>query len=250
MRAVINSLATSMRRIAEPTRIVPIDRCYHYRGFRYGGYGNNPYEDYVVGLANGRNLQILRSAFAEAILQSRPTCMGEALQIKLQSVALWDFPWSRSRPADNDQIRDPADNPDIVCHYCAQGILASHINRELRWLEAAFASIRKVGYAPESLGFIRCQELQGQHFSTYLVLDGNHRISALHAIGMRKLAAKIATGQRVRRIDANRWPRVVAGAYNLENALMVFDRYFSPLNEPLRPMHEAHLVLDESPLWL
>jgi hypothetical protein len=248
MKLSWKTLSAGLQRLAESTRCVPIDRCYHYRGFRYGGFGNNPYEDYVVGLAKGSSIDGLRNLFAASILACRPTKMAEAIEVNAGDAALWDFPWARRPPDGSQLILDPAENPDIVCQYCAKGVLASHINREIRWLERALSSIRSSGYTPSTRGYIRCQEFVHGELSSYLVLDGNHRIGALHACGTREVSVKVIR-TIVCRVDAKKWPRVIAGAYNVDQALAVFDRYFSLVNPPLRPMHQANLIVDEKPLW-
>jgi hypothetical protein len=249
MKPFGKKLSDVLQTLAESKRSIPIDRCYHYRGFRYGGFGNNPYEDYVVGLIKGSDTGVLRNSFAASILTCRPTNMAEAIQVNAGDAALWDFPWSRRPPDGSQVISDPAENPDIVCHYCAKGVLASHINREIRWLERALSSIRSNGYTPSTRGFIRCQEFVHGDLSSYLVLDGNHRVGALHACGDREVTVKVMRRMRVCRVTAKKWPRVIAGAYNVAQALAVFDRYFSHVNPPLRPMHQANLIVDEKPFW-
>jgi hypothetical protein len=37
----LRSFLRKARQAAALRRTVPVDRCYHYRGFRYGGFGNN-----------------------------------------------------------------------------------------------------------------------------------------------------------------------------------------------------------------
>lgn len=229
------------------TRTIPVDRCYHFRGFRYGGFGNNPYEDYVVGVARGEDLNVLRSSFADVLINRRPSTMDEALQLDLGGWPLWHYPWAPARP--RTAIDHPADNPDVVCHYCAAGVLASHINREFGWLERALSSIRAEGYRPSRFGYIRCLELRSGDQSSYIVLDGNHRISALHALGRRVVEVKVSRFRQVRREDVHRWPRVRDGSMSPENALKIFDRYFAATNPPLPRTEPARLIADETPLW-
>lgn len=231
------------------TRRVAIDRCYHYRGFRYGGFGNNPYEDYIVGLARGDSVSRLRRTFADIILHCCPKDMSEALQLELGSMPLWHYPWHRRQPQRSISTATPHENPDVVCHYCDAGILASHINREFRWLHAAYENIRTKGYRPHEFGHIRCLELAAEAESSYLVLDGNHRLSALHALGKAEVTVKLLPLRRVRRQDASTWPMVRNGTVDLKTALRVFDRYFATSNPPLRRLRQATLIVDEPPLW-
>ena len=249
MNRIFPRVSSAVLRLSEIARVVPVNSCYHYRGFRYGGYRNNPYEDYIVGLAHKENIESLRWRFAEIVLGCRPKSISDALQLELGEWPLWEFPWSRA-PGTRQSIADPKDNPDVMCHYCEKGVLASHINREFGWLEAAFESIRVTGYRPREYGFVRCVELLsvGKQ-SAFLVLDGNHRISALHALGAQSIEVKVARVQRVKRETVHRWPRVRDGSMSPSQALQVFDRYFRSDNPVLERMNRAELIADEVPLW-
>jgi len=246
LRAPLTAMAL---RMTERTRTVAIDRCYHYRAFRYGGHGNNLYEDYIRGLAAGQERDELRRHFAESILHCRPKTLGQALQIELGSWPLWEFPWMRKPASSVHYQSDPAAVADVVCQYSEQGVLTSHINREFKWLEAAYESIKAIGYQPQRFGYIRCVELRGEETSSFLVTDGNHRISALHAVGLRTVEVKTSTLERVCRKDVRRWRRVREGDMPEALALRVFDRYFAPENPPLPRLNPTTLVLDEPPAW-
>ncbi len=246
MSDVRHRLKSLLSRFILTRRRVPISRCYHYRGFRYGGFGGNLYEDYVIGLSKGRPLAELRSTFASALLSCRPRTLAEALGITLRVQSAWQFPWNIA--GEQLAVRDPRLNPDIVCHFCESGILASHINREFRWLESAFESIKTLGFRPTEFGYLKCLELKGEHDSSYLVLDGNHRISALHALGFTDVLVLVSP-LAVRRSDVSTWPQVLGGTYTVDEALLVFDRYFRATNPPLTEMNPVSLIIDEPPLW-
>lgn len=245
MRHLRSALWERIARRAE----VPIDRCYHYRAFRYGGFGSNPYEDYQVGLVRGQDVKVLRNAFADVILNCRPRTMGEAIGIDLPDWPAWRFPWKRNPRRTIKAIEIPENNPDVVCHHCDAGILASHINREFQWLEMSIQSIRERGYKPCSYGYIQCIELSNGHCSSFLVVDGNHRLAALHALGNRTAEIMIWPSP-VRREDVDRWPDVRNGVRPREQALRLFDRYFSETNRPLPTKNPARLIVDEHPMWL
>jgi hypothetical protein len=232
-----------------PVRQIPIDRCYHFRGFRYGGFGNNPYEDYIVGLSRQEERASLRWVFAQRMLSCRPNRLGLALQIDIVDWPLWAYPWRRRKGRTGWEVADPKDNPDIVTYFCAAGVLASHINREFGWLDNAWNRIRDQGYRPREFGHVTCLELVGDSASSYIVLDGNHRLSALHATGAVDVEARVSPLRRVRRSAASRWPRVRDGSMSLADALVVFDRYFLERNLPMLALNPARLLLDQAPLW-
>ena len=237
-----------MDRVAS-RRQVPLDRCYHYRGYRYGGFGNNPYEDFILGLAGGGQAEILRREFAWRVLNCRARSMGEALQIDIIDWPLWEYPWARRPASSRREFDEPRDNPDVMCHFSAPGVLASHINREFGWLEGAWRNISGQGYRPRQYGFVRCVELDAGEASSYLVVDGNHRLSALHALGETSLEVELLRFRKVRRDRAEAWPRVRDGSIGLGHALRVFDRYFAQRNPPLVARHPAALIADAAPLW-
>lgn len=242
IRSLVDQLAT--------VRAIQIDRCYHYRGFRYGGFGNNPYEDYIIGLSRGEELMVLRRRFAETILNCRPRGFAAALQIDIGPWPLWEFPWQRASERPIGDVESPNDNPDVVTHYCAKGVLVSQINREFGWLEGAWRSIRDTGYKPSQLGYIRCLELRWPgRPSHYIVLDGNHRLSALHAMGVHTVQVAIVWHRTIDRSQVGSWYRVRDRSLSELEALAIFDCYFRSANPPLREQNQAQLIIDETPLW-
>lgn len=236
--------------VSSTIRQVPISSCYHFRGYRYGGFGHNPYEDYICGLAAGENSAALRSHFAWLVLNCRARTMSEALQIDLPAQwPLWEYPWSRRPLRPVSRPLSARDNPDVMCHFSPEGVLASHINREFAWLEDAAASIGKHGYRPREYGYIRCFELSHGGGSHYVIEDGNHRISALHAQGQDRVDVQVLHLRRVRREYARRWRHVRGGNLSQDAALRIFDRYFQPSNPPPEVRHPARLLVDEPPAW-
>jgi hypothetical protein len=78
---------------------VPIDRCRHYNGYKYGSSAFNPYENYIVGLHRGVDRAVLRQRFEDFILHFRPRHFGELLQTQLSNVVpLWVYPWDANAP--------------------------------------------------------------------------------------------------------------------------------------------------------
>ena len=249
MKAALRALVGRAVDAIVSTRVVPIQHCYHYRAFRYGGFGRNPYEDYIVGLARGRDLPALRAEFAALVLAFRPGSLGAALQIDIPQWPMWEYPWAR-RPAESlYEIAEQANNPDVMCFSSPGGVLASQINREFGWLEGAWNTISTMGYQPRRFGHIRCIELAAPAQSSYLVLDGNHRLSALHAMGFTEVEVELVRLRRVRRRAVANWPRVRDGSLSVDMALRVFDRYFATQNPVLPNEAPAPLIADEPALW-
>ncbi len=240
---IIPALRRLYQRTTDRTRLVNVSSCYHYRAFRYGGFGNNPYEDFVLGLARDDDPRNLRSAFANAILQCRPVTFDEAFQIDVNEKPLWAYPWAKPKVS-AISIESASENPDIVCHVSTQGVLASHLNREFRWLSSAFESISANGYLPEHFGYIRVQELTGETCSSYLVLDGNHRLSALHALGVSEVLVKVIRS-RIARVKAAHWEGVIDGRFQKSEALDLFDCYFRRTNPVIGTLRPAVLIEDE-----
>lgn len=225
---------------------VSIVSCRHFRGWRYGNYGNNLYEDYIVGRVNGLETTILRSVFARRIFGTRGTTMGNTLGVSLsKEYPPWLFPWNWSSIYATSPAYTAATNPDIVCHTALDGILASHINREFSWCESALNSISVTGYHPEKYGYISVLRLVDADLETsHLVLDGNHRLSALVALNATEVRVKVL-GQ-VSHNNSRFWPGVLTGRIRHDDATSIFRRYFRPENPLIQELEpNAMLVRDE-----
>ncbi|CAC9500093.1 hypothetical protein [uncultured Gammaproteobacteria bacterium] len=207
---------------------IAINNCYHYRGYRYGLFSNNIYEDYIVGLSQGVDLQKLRLEFVERILGMRSLNFFKTLHLNQTSEAInWDFPWAWGQAKDSYSALT---NPDIICHTSTDGILASHINREFVWLENSYKSIKENGYSPEKYGYIRLLELKKGKERSYIVLDGNHRISALAALNYSHCNAIIINNVFLRHCLFFLWPGYVFRGYKKKEAQNIFLRYFEKNN--------------------
>ena len=249
MKALVKATLSEVLQRTEAVARVPVDACYHYRGARYGGFGNHPYEDYLCGLARGDERHALRQRIADLLLNSRPRTMDQALSLELGDWPIWQYPWVPAPRRPVSELTDPHANTDPMCHWCAGGVLASQVNREFGWLEGAFDNLQRLGYQPETYGFVRCLELRSTDRSAYIVLDGNHRLGAWFALGHSVMDVKLARSPKVRREDVERWPRVRDGSIGPDRALRIFDRYFERVNPPLRTMNPGCLIIDEPPAW-
>lgn len=212
------------------TETVPVASCVHFCGFRYGRQEFNPYENYATALASGADVRVARERFVEFLRHYRPRNFGEALGLELErSHELWDFPWAPSRPAGAGWREAPDDVPDILTHFSAQGILRTRIDEEFSWLEQSLASIREHGYQPQRYdGDIEAWKLVATGGEArYLILDGNHRLSALAALGRHQVAVRFRWRMTVSEDRLPRWTRVAAGGYSAADARRVFRGYFT-----------------------
>lgn len=227
-------------------QLIPVDKCIHYRGFRYGGFGNNIYEDYIIGLATGANLRQLRGQFLRRILAFSGLDFASILNVRLErKYPPWIFPWSLSSIRKlNFSFYLPASNPDIVCHYSREGVLVSHVNREFLWLERAYAAMIS-GYKPESFGYITVLCMKRDDQNRYLVVDGNHRLSTLYSLGVKSVAAKVKISLLTRSSASRFWPGVLSGRYKHEDARAIFNRYFIDGNFVLSEVPVLKLIEDE-----
>ena len=227
------------------TQIIDINLCYHYLGYRYGGYKNNLYEDFIVGLYQGKDIAQVKLQFINRIFGTRTFEFGEALKVNLrQKYPKWSFPWFPTNHASYSEHS----NPDIVCHTSNAGILASHINREIKWLIAALENMKK-GYQPEEYGYITLLELRKKTMTHYIVLDGNHRISALHALGHTKVAVKILP-KKVNYSYRYFWKGVISRKFDLHDAEKIFNRYFYKNNMVINEVHNHEQIIYDEPIEL
>lgn len=226
---------------------IAINECVHYRGFRYGGFGNNIYEDFILGLANNVDITQLRSIFTKRVLAYKGKDFSSALNIKLsRKYTPWIYPWTlRTLRKGVLPNYSPTENPDIICHYSPEGILTSHINREFFWLERAYKAISSSGYRPELYGYINLACLRNKTEKRYLVLDGNHRLSAAHALGISKVKANVIYPLLWDKRISKFWPGVISKNFSHEDAITIFERYFVDSNLTLPESDVLNLIEDE-----
>lgn len=226
---------------------LPIRDCVHYCGFRYGRDELNPYEQYEKGLVAGLPRAELRAAFVDFLRHYRPRTLGDALGLRLRrDYALWQLPWATPLRwwRQNGWVERPSDVVDVMTHFSERGIPARLVEREHLAHERSFDMMAREGYRPRSFGHARVVVLQGSARAAYLVTDGNHRISALSALGVQSLTATAVRGRTVFRSSAETWPLVKSGRMALEDALAVFDVYHDGNRSPARTPVPANLVIE------
>lgn len=207
---------------------VPISQCVHYGAFRYGRDEPHPYETYMRKLAQAGDRGGARAWFVEFLRHYRPRHFGEAIGAPLQQLhGLWHFPWVRRLPAGTGWYDDPLNFPDIVTQFCEEGILWFRIEQEFFWLERALYSIRRFGYRPgRGPGITARKFVAADGSAAYLILDGNHRIGALAALGYESVELRYLPRSSVHERQAGRWPQVRAGRYSEQDARRVLRAYF------------------------
>lgn len=224
---------------------VAIADCVHFCGFRYGRNEFNPYENYIRGLANGEPVAQLREHFEEFILHYRPPYLGEALGITTSKpIPLWWLPWKSWLKLMRPGAWQPstAGVVDILTYFTPSGVEWNRIAEEFTWMEGALAAMRYPGYLPERFDYIEVFELRGEGFSRFLVIDGNHRLGALHALGHRRVSVRLRPLHRASRKRARLWPLVLSGHVPYRDALAIFDSYFTGNHHPFRAAEPATLL--------
>jgi hypothetical protein len=211
-----------------PALDVAIEDCVHFCGFRYGRGEYNAYETYLIELSRGSSVTSARRRFVDFLRHYRPRHLGEALGLALsREYPLWGYPWRVGDPPPAWR-KDPDECPDILTHFSPTGILSYRIDEEFVWLERALVRLRREGYRPSTQGRAVGTELRAKGGSTYLLTDGNHRVSALAALGMQRvLLARALRTPVVCEDQVERWPGVRRGRYTVDDALRVFAAYRS-----------------------
>ena len=217
-----------MNRLLARRVTVPINQCVHYGAFRYGRDEPHPYETFARMLVRDGDRPGARAWFVNFLRHYRPRHLGEALGVQLGAEhGLWHYPWEKRRPADRGWFDDPLGYPDIVTQYCAEGILWFRIEQEFFWLERSVFSIRRFGYRPEPAHPITaCLFVRNDGSTAYLVQDGNHRLSALAALGHTTVELSYFPHAAVRAQHLTDWPQVRRGVFTAADAQGVFDAYF------------------------
>jgi hypothetical protein len=209
--------------------VVPIKQCVHYCGFRYGLGDYNPYETYITGLHEKKGDVEINERFLQFLKYYRPTHFGEALGVLLSKVyPLWQYPWaSKFDPSYNAFDMEPSLIPDIITHFSKKGIPVKIIENEFAALKAAYHSIANEGYQPHKYGYAEVLCLKNGEKTSFILLDGNHRVGALSALGFKHVEALLYMRNVINRKDVKKWPGVKNGFYTEEDALKIFDVYFS-----------------------
>lgn len=213
---------------------IPINQCVHYSGFRYGTSEYNPYQDYMVDLKKHVSIEIARQRFIEYLKYYRPYHMGEALGLNTLSkeYPLWKYPWQPFKPEQANALSGwftrPEECLDVQSNFCELGILSSYIEHEFCWLEWILKSVEAYGYQPERYGcYIRVQQFyRSDGAKSYLVVDGNHRVSAMHTLGHKYIKVEYFPSKTVYETACDEWFGVKSGFYRCEDALQIFHAYF------------------------
>jgi hypothetical protein len=112
---------------------------------------------------------------------------------------------------------------------------------EYQRIVSVYDSIRERGYVPAAQ--------RDAHIYGHLLIDGddwcvllrngNHRASALVALGWTRIPVLVISGTETpRRLEAAHWPNVRNGVFTLDQATAVFDRVFAG-TRPSRYMHTS-----------
>lgn len=215
---------------------ISLNSCVHYTGFRYGVSGFNPLENSAFDHYKGLPLLEVRRRFVEFLRYYRPCHLGDALGISLdRRCPLWAYPWRVLSDADRSPTYGWHDKPeeidDIITHYSKNGILSYLIDREFFWQERALRSIMENSYRPEHYSYVRTLELRrNDHTSAYILLDGNHRVSALSAMGCKSLVVLRDKSMTILESNIEEWPEVRSGRMSTKDAKSIFDAYFKGNN--------------------
>ena len=233
MKRKIKEIFKAIRAKKQKVIKVKIEDCRHYCGFIYGCNSvNNPYQDYIVGLQIAENKTALRNKFIDFLSLYKPQYISDALDIPLsRNYPLWTFPWMKytteSFSSTTNWHDDPFDVPDIITHFSDKGVLQFRIEEEFVWMEKALASVKKYGYAPKKFNnYVTVwQFITTNQKSVYLLLDGNHRASALYAIGIKSLDCILEHVFYEK--DIASWAAVKDTFFSIEDAKAIFYAYIN-----------------------
>jgi hypothetical protein len=245
IKSRIRGLVDRPRRPRPQLLTIPIERCRHYNGYKYGSSAFNPYENYIVGMHQGIDRAVLRARFEDFLRYFRPRDLGELLQVPLsQPVPMWVYPWDAWAPIrPNGGWLDTATSvEDIITHFSAEGIQRSKIDGEYFWLERALATIATIGYQPEQFSFIDVLELRDGGESVYIVKDGNHRLSSLVAFGHTHVVVSRDANETVDVEQCTRWPHVSSGLYSPADARALVRAYFNGVGDFPRALTPATIL--------
>jgi len=245
LKKVKNFLSGFLSKVRPKIISIPINQCRHYCGFRYGSQSLNPYEQYIIGLHQGKSVEELRENFEDFLRYYRPQNFGDVLGVELsRHIPLWLYPWVDSEDfPDNNGWLDTIDEiPDVMTHFCSQGIKKYQIKREYFWLERAYDVISNYGYKPLDYSYIEVTELQKKNQSVFIVTDGNHRLSTLSALGFKDVKVKLNTFGKVKERNFYKWKQISIQRYTKTEALAIFHAYFDGVSEFKKSKSPAQII--------
>lgn len=231
----VRSIVATFSEKFAAVREVPIKDCVHYCAYRYGRGESNPYEQYAIGLAAGLPLDEIRAEFVDAISRYRPRNLGQAIGVMLsRPYPLWWLPWRTPKQVNGSPgwVATAEGVVDVMTHFSDYGVPRKLLEMEFRWHETAFTDMSTNGYLPDHYSYITARELCAEN-SSYLLIDGNHRLSSLSALGIDTVRIKIPRATKVMRENADEWPLVRAKMMTLDDALSVFDAYHKGNRKPM-----------------
>lgn len=211
---------------------VPIKSCIHYCGFKYGGQQYNPYETFISRYYNEPGqIEDIKKQFIDFLRYYHPQSINDAFGLNLsKQYPLWAFPWQNHQSLQNitNWVNDPDNIVDILTHFCEKGIPSYKIDQEFYWLTRALKEMQYPGYNPDKFSYVEALKFEALNGNmAYLLLDGNHRVSALHTLGQATVKIKIRSASIVREIDVKKWPNVKNGSFTAADALLIFNNYFT-----------------------
>ena len=248
-----NPLQTSKKRwVRQKIRLAD---CVSYHGFHYQNQSEHPLQKYALGLVQNLEIRFLRAQFIEFLQFYRPENAAQAMGLPGldPSFPMWIYPWQPLHGSEFVARRawrtSPAECPDILTHFCDDGIPSFRIEEEWLWTERALDSLRAYGYRPERFGFMRAQTLRAKNGElAHLLLDGNHRAAALCAQGVADVEVLIDERAQVNEAEVNNWPGVKNGYFEREAALQIFHGFFEGNCAPQTTTKAAKILAPEG--WL
>ncbi len=242
-RSVVARLGVILNAFRGRIRMIHACDCRHYCGFRYGSGSVNLYENYMVGLHEGISTNELENRFIDGLRWYRPRSMAQVLEVEFENVIpLWCFPWSRRYAVHAGWVKEPVDVPDILTHFTESGIPLSRIREEISWLQLAYRSVGQRGYQPGLFRHVQVVEVNTRINRFYLVVDGNHRTSAMVAQGIDRFPARVVA--RVDFSHVDQMPQVRSGVYSMTEAMLLYDRYLAGVVRLYRSCQPAEVIVD------
>lgn len=214
---------------------IPVDAIRHFAGFRYGNTRLNPYQTFGQMLYDNVPLQHCSHAFADFLQSFRPRCFGSLFgDTRLLEKPLWVYPWDvrSAKPREilenSGWVTRAVDIPDVMTHFSTEGIPNSLLRLEAEWHQKAFQSISRYGYNPLRFSPIRVLEVRRNGDRFWIAVDGNHRLSALCASGVRSVDVAV---DKIFSVDnPQSLPGVIAGLYSSDEVAYLFQNYLVGLN--------------------
>jgi len=205
---------------------VSIEECCNPYAMRFGGEGWHFLVETLRELENNQNIPLQETILYQYHKQYCPTVIGEIFQSsELSKQYEFEYPWGnwknkgpygRSKPFSETRYQGPSSD--------------DFIKKQYDNIVSIYESMKIEGYRPLEYGFIGGTFLlSADQERLFVVHQGNHRMAALTALGVKKIKVVTIKGfiKNINEKQVDNWHYVKTGKWRKDDALKLFRSFYT-----------------------